>query len=95
MLYCGLLEVLIISSPSALIDLKGKNDTWMILVLGRPGMVYNHSMSGFRSRTAMLTAVLFALLFIALLAWRGLKASTAADLPPTLAWREVGEDELF
>lgn len=58
-------------------------------------MVYNHCMSGFKTRIAVLTAVLFTLLFIAFLAWRGLKAGTAGDLPPALNWREVGEDELF
>jgi hypothetical protein len=52
-------------------------------------------MSGFKTRIAVLTAVLFTLLFIAFLAWRGLKAGTAGDLPPALNWREVGEDELF
>jgi hypothetical protein len=58
-------------------------------------MVYNLTMSGFKSRIAVPSAVLSMAVILVLLAWRGLKEEHAPGSHPRLAWREADETELF
>lgn len=44
---------------------------------------------------AALTAILGIILFLAFLAWRGLKTGATGDQPSDLVWREAGEADLF
>jgi ABC-type phosphate transport system auxiliary subunit len=57
-------------------------------------MVYNLTMSGFKSRAAVSSAVLSMAVLLAFLAIRGLSQHAPAPRP-RLAWREADDTDLF
>jgi formylglycine-generating enzyme required for sulfatase activity len=52
-------------------------------------------MSGLKTRAAAPAVLIAMTIVLAFLAWRGLKAGSAGDIPTELAWREADEEDLF
>jgi hypothetical protein len=56
---------------------------------------YNRPMIDLRLNTGAIAATIIVVLFLALLALRGLKSSSMGERRPRLVWGETGEDDLF